>query len=58
MYKAPPKKILSDQKIILQKLDLVPSGMIFFCWEDEDLATSSGSIALDVKRLKDKIKVF
>ena len=58
LYKAPPKKILADQKEILKKLDLVPSGMIFFSWEGEDLATSSGSIALDMIKLKDKVKVF
>lgn len=58
LYKAPPKKILTNKKEILQKLDLVPSGMLFFQWTDEDLATSSSSIVLDMKKLKEKVKVF
>ena len=58
LYKAPPKKIIKDKNETLQKLDLIPSCMIFFSWVDEELSESSSSIALDVKRLKDKIVVF
>ena len=58
LYKAPPKKILTDKSQSLGKADLVPSGMVFFQWEGEELAESSQSISLDVIKLKDKMKVF
>lgn len=67
LFKAPPKKILTSQKKdTLQKVDLVPSGMVYFQWEDEDLATSSklagnedkSGIVLDVNKLKDNFKNF
>lgn len=67
LFKAPPKKVLTGyKKDTLKKIDLVPSGMVYFQWEDEDLATSSklaekedkSGIVLDVNKLKDKFKNF
>ena len=58
LFKAPPKKVIKDKNETLKQLDLVPSGMVFFQWEDEDLAVSSETIALDMKKLKDKVHVF
>ncbi|CAI2366893.1 unnamed protein product [Moneuplotes crassus] len=58
LFKAPPKKILTEKSISLKKADLVPSGMVFFQWEDEELAESSKTISLDVARLQDKVKTF
>ena len=58
LYKAPPKKILENKSESLKKADLVPSGMIFFKWTDEDLEVSSATIALDMNKLKDKVRVF
>lgn len=58
LYKAPPKKVITNKAETLKTLDLVPSGMVFFSWEDEELADSSSSIALDMNKLKDKVEVF
>lgn len=58
LFKAPPKKIIKETNDTLKKLDLVPSGMVYFQWCDEDLATSSTNIALDMKKLKDNVEVF
>lgn len=57
LYKAPPKKVLTQKNDTLKTVDLVPSGMIFFEWKDEDQATSSEYIVLDMKKLKDYVQV-
>jgi hypothetical protein len=58
LYKAPPKKIITNKKETLKTAGLTPSGMIFFSWEGEELSQSSSSIALDMQKLKDKVEVF
>lgn len=58
LYKAPPKKNITELNQTLTKLELVPSCMIFFQWKDEELAASSVTISLDMKKLKDKLADF
>lgn len=57
LYKAPPKKVLTNKKDTLKALDLVPNGMVFFEWVGEDLAESGEYIILDMKKLKDNVVI-
>ena len=58
LYRAPPKKDITELNQSMMKAELVPSSMIFFQWKDEDLVASSKVISLDMKKLKDKLSEF
>jgi hypothetical protein len=52
LYETPPKKILSDMKINLTKARLVPSGILYFGWNDLDQTVSTDGPFLDIASLK------
>ena len=58
LYETPPKKVLSDKKVTLKSVRMVPSGMVYFAWSDLDQTKNTDGPFLDIASLKDKIIAF
>jgi tether containing UBX domain for GLUT4 len=58
LYETPPKKILKERKNTLKASRLVPSGMLYFAWEDLDTTKSTDGPFMNMELVRNHIVAF
>lgn len=58
LYETPPKKVIKEMTSTLKQVRMVPSGMLYFAWEDLDQTKNSDGPFLAIEKLRSKIIAF